>query len=96
MLIRMLDDPHDRVRQSAATLARSTESSELDRLLAEELQEDRLQPDVAVVVVRILASRATEQSRIVVEKLAKKRFALTGASRAVRDAAREALSEAGR
>ena len=90
-LVKMLEDPHERVRQNAATLARSSESPDLDRLLARELQEDRLAPDVAVAIVRILAARPSSEARAVVEELAKQRFALKGGSRAVRDAAREAL-----
>ena len=95
-LVRMLDDPHDRVRQNAATLARSSESEELDSLLARELEADRLRPEIAVVVVRILASRQSAQARAVVETIAKQRFKVKGGSRAVRDAAREALEEARR
>ena len=89
----MLDDPHERIRQNAATLVRSSESSELDSLLARELSEDRLQPDVAVIVVRILASRRSPEARAVVEDLARQRFKVAGSSRAIRDAAREALQE---
>ncbi len=91
VLVKMLDDPHERVRHNAATLARSAESSQLDGLLAHALLEDRLRPDVAVSVVHVLAGRGSPEARGVVEDLARQRFKVKGASRAVRDAAREAL-----
>jgi HEAT repeat protein len=94
-LVRMLEDPHDRVRQNAATLARSAESSEIDALLVRALEEDRFEPDAAARAIQVLAGRGTAESRNVVESLARRRFAVKGGSRAVRDAARRALREMG-
>ncbi|MFQ5554420.1 MAG: HEAT repeat domain-containing protein [Acidimicrobiia bacterium] len=95
-VVRMLEDPNERVRHTAATLARATDSATLDRMLGRELEEGRLAPDVAVVVVRILAGRSSSEARAVVAALAKRKLALKGANRAVRDAARRALEEAAR
>ncbi len=91
MLVRSLSDANERVRSAAAALIRATESEDLDRLLVRELEADRLRTDVAVAVVGILAGRRTPQARRAVEELARKRFSVKGGSRAVRDAARQAL-----
>jgi hypothetical protein len=89
-LVRLLGDDHERVRQTAVSLARSIGGSELDQLLVAELEGGRLGPDEAQVVIRILGGRKTPAALPVIEKLASRRF-VWGARRQVRVAAREAL-----
>ncbi len=91
-LVRLLSDDHERVRQTAVSLARSVGGGELDQLLVAELESGKLGVEESQVVIRILGSRKSPGAVNVIERLAARRF-VWGARKQVRDAAREALEK---
>jgi len=91
-LIRMLGDPHERVRHAAAGLARAVDSDGLDALLVAELESDRLSAEAACGIVELLGSLATPRGAEALTRLAGRRFVFRKRGRAVRDAARVALA----
>ncbi len=93
ILIRSLGDENERVRQTGASLLRSNEADDLDQLLTDELAKERLRPEVAIQVIKILGSRNTELGRETLKGFASKRFTLSSQTRAFRDAARESLGQ---
>jgi HEAT repeats len=92
ILIRSLGDENERVRQTGASLLRSNEATDLDQMLIDELAKERLRPEVAVQVIKILGSRGTAMGRAALESLASKRFSFSSQARSFRDAARESLA----
>jgi HEAT repeats len=92
ILIRSLGDENERVRQTGASLLRSNEATDLDQMLIDELAKERLRPEVAVQVIKILGSRGTAMGRAALESLASKRFSFSSQTRSFRDAARESLA----
>ncbi len=92
ILIRSLADDNERVRQIGASLLRSNEAADLDRMLSDELAKERLRPEVAIQVIKILGSRNTDLGRETLKQFASKRFSLSSQTRAFRDAARESLA----
>lgn len=89
-LVRLLSDDHERVRQTAVSLARGIGGSELDQLLIAELEGGRLGVDETQIVIRILGSRKTTEAVELIGRLAARRF-VWGARKQIRDAAREVL-----
>ncbi len=92
ILIRSLADDNERVRQTGASLLRSNEAADLDRMLSDELAKERLRPEVAIQVIKILGSRNTDLGRETLKRFASRRFSLSSQTRAFRDAARESLA----
>ena len=95
MLVDALQDSHERVRQSAITLLRSSQVANVDEMLVAALNDDRLGTAEKTKLVQILAQRDNPAAREAVEQLASRRFALSGSLKSLRDAARTALAKKG-
>lgn len=86
-----LSDPSPKVRQAAASILRATASPEVVPAILDALERGIAgSADDARRLVEVIAERRGDHVREALEHLAGKRFAL-GATKAVRDAAREAL-----
>jgi hypothetical protein len=92
-LAALLEDGHERVRQAAASLLRASDHPEIDHLLAARLDAARLDLDTAVVVVRILAARKSEEGVAKLRALAAQRWLFAKRPRTIRNVARAALRE---
>jgi len=92
-VIRMLGDPHERVRHAAAGLARAVDSEGFDALLVAELDSDRLSTEAACGIVELLGCLETDRGADALARLAGRRFVFRKRSRAMRDAARMAMDK---
>ncbi len=85
-----LNDRHPRVRQAGLALLRTSEHPRVDEALGGRFRTSK-DSDELERVGDVLAARRSSSARALLEQCASKRFALSGAARARRDAARRAL-----
>jgi HEAT repeat protein len=85
-----LADDHEMVRRTAIGVLAVRPGPEAEAMLIDAL-DGRLTIDEKADLLRYLGERGTPRSIEVLEKLAKRRFALTSGARTLRSAARQAL-----
>jgi HEAT repeat protein len=94
-LVAALSDPEPRVRHAAVSLLRASPSREVVSALTEMLEVRPPAPAEGRRLVEVIAERRDPATPVALERLAGRRRAV-GNARAVRDAARLALQDAGR
>jgi HEAT repeat protein len=95
ILLEALRDSHERVRQAALALLRSSDDPAVEAGLVAALDVPELATPEKIRLVEILAARESETAHAVLEGLATK-VALRSSSREIRDAAKAALEGSGR
>ena len=93
VLLEGLRDHHERVRQAALTLLRSSEDESVEAGLLEALDTADIGIAEKKKLIEILGSRRSEAVRAALERIAGSK-ALRSAARELRDAARQALEDA--
>jgi hypothetical protein len=96
ILVRALQDGHERVRHSAFALLKASDSPDLDARIGEYLASDGVDPEIGKALVGLLLERGTPQAMEVVHSIGSRKFAARGNARAVRDAARAAMKRGAR
>lgn len=89
-MVGALADPSPKVRQAAASILRANGSPDVVPAIVDALERGLGSAEDSRRLVEIVAERRGEHVRDALERLASKKFAL-GASKAVKDAARDAL-----
>lgn len=94
-IVDALDDEEDAVRTAAIASLGTRESEQAERALIDALDSPQLTPEQRKRAVQLIGRDPTPEARDLLNQLAGRRFALTGAARVVRDAARETLESMG-
>ncbi len=93
MLAGALTDRHERVRQTAIGLLKTSTYDGVGEALIAAANNDSVPAEERVQVIEMLGERGGSSARAALGSLAKKKFVVAGSARSVRDAARLALEK---